>query len=240
MRVLTVGLLGLALVPTPANAGPAGRDVYFEQTVVTSSGGRPTGPGVVSQVWYSGRKMRLEAGAASGGPAFILRLDTGKAFRIDPEAKVVTAMDTNRLRARSHMDLSMAGDLMGGDEEGSVRTAPLKTPRTIAGYACRGYRISSGTAVLDVYVTDALPVGVDAFAEFLEWSGASESLPGILGEIRKLRGFPLETRSRVTVLGKVQETLSTVTKVMLGPQPASLFEPPPGYKLVSESVDEEP
>jgi len=237
MEVLSGALVGLVLAG-PASA-PARRDVYFEQTVVTSADGRPAGPGVVSQVWYSGRKMRLEVGAAVGGPAFILRLDTGKAYRVDPGAKTVTAMDAERLRARSHMDLSMAGDLMGGDEEGSVRTAALRTPRTIAGHACRGYRITSGSAVLDVYVTEALPIGIEAFTEFLEWSGASESLAGIVAELRKLRGFPLETRSRITVLGKVQETRSTVTKVTLGPQPASLFEPPQGFRVVAEAPEEQ-
>ena len=63
------------------------RDVYFEQTAVTSVEGRPTGPGVVAQVWYPGRKTRMEAGLAQHGPAFILRLDLGKAWRLDPVAR---------------------------------------------------------------------------------------------------------------------------------------------------------
>ena len=87
---------------------------------------------------------------------------------------------------------------------------------------------------MDLYVSKAVPLGVDAFAEFLEWSGASRSLGGLLGEIRRLPGFPLQTRSRVELMGEVQETLSTVTKVSLGPFAAALFEPPPGYRLEAE------
>jgi hypothetical protein len=217
-------------------AGPGAGDVYFEQTVVTWSNGHPDGPGVVSQVWHSGRKMRMEVGGALEGPALILRLDTGKAYRLDPASKTATALDAERLRTRSEMDLGMVGDLMGSDEEG--HTAALKTPRTIAGLACRGFRVSAGSTVMDVYVTDRIPLGIDAFTAFLDWSGASRALGGILDQVRKLPGFPLETRTRVTVLGQVHETLSTVTRVKVGPQPASLFEPPADYDLLAEEPEQ--
>lgn len=217
------------LAPLPA-------DVYFEQTVVTSTNGRPSGAGVVSQVWYSGNRMRMEAGGVQGGPAFILRIDRGKAYRVDPEARTVTEIDAERLRAQSQLDLSMAGDLMGAAED--ARTTPLAGGRSIAGYACQGYRIAGGSTQMEVYVTRALPVGIEGFADFLEWTGAEAALGGVLGELRKLPGFPLETRTRVTVLGRVHETVSTVTSVKVGPQPASLFEPPRDFRLVVEEPED--
>jgi hypothetical protein len=60
------------------------------------------------------------------------------------------------------------------------------------------------------------------------------SLRGLFSEIRKLPGFPLETRSRISILGEVQETLSTVTKVKLGGVAPGLFEPPAGYSMRKE------
>lgn len=219
-------LLLAVLLPAPAGAG----DVYFEQTTVSTTAGEAAGPGVASRVWYSGRKMRMEAGDAPGGPAFVLRLDTGRAFRLDPVKKTAVAIDVDGLRARAQMDVAMAGDLMGA-EEGAARTTPLRSGKTVAGYRCRGFRIASGATVMDVYVTDALPVGMEAFADFLEWSGATQSLAGLVGELRGLPGFPLETRSRVTVLGKPRETVSTVTKVKVGPLAPTLFERPRDYRL---------
>jgi hypothetical protein len=213
-------------------------DVYFEQTVVTSSDGQAAAASVVSRVWYAGRKMRMEAGGTPDGPAFILRLDTGKAFRVVPTERSAVEIDLQALRARSQMDVSMAGELMGGDDE--PRTAPLKIPRTIAGYACRGFRITGGSAVMDVYVARGVPIGIDSFTEFLEWSGADQALGGLLGEIRKLPGFPLETRTRVNVMGRVHQTLSTVTSIKVGPLPAALFEPPAGYRVTREAPAEEP
>jgi hypothetical protein len=219
--------------------GPA-PGLYFEQTTVTYSAGRPTGPGVASRVWYSGKRMRLEAGDEKEGPAFILHLDPPAAYRLEPFQRRAVRVDVDRLRTQSQMDMSMAGDLMGaGEDEGRVRTRALTTRRTIAGFPCEGFRITAGSTVMDLYVTRALPVGIEAFADFLEWSGATQALGGLIAEVRKLPGFPMETRSQVTVLGEVHETRATVTRVATGPQPGSLFEPPPEYKIVSEEQDEQ-
>lgn len=218
-----------------AAAVAGGGDVYFEQTTVSTTRGVTAGPGVASRVWYSGKKMRMEAGDQRGGPAFVLRLDTGRAWRLDPVKKAAIAIDLERLRAQAQMDLAMAGDLMGA-EEGAARTTPLREGKTIAGFRCRGYRIRSASSVVDVYVTDALPVGMDAFADFLEWSGATQSLAGLIEELRRLPGFPLLTRSRVTVMGTVHETVSTVTKVEVGPLAPALFERPADYRLQAETT----
>ena len=124
----------------------------------------------------------------------------------------------------------LLADLMGAGE-GEARTTPLREGKTIAGYPCRGYRITSASSVVDVYVTDALPVRMDAFADLLEWSGATQSLAGLMGELRRLPGFPLLTRSRVTVMGTQHETVSTVTKVEVGPLAPALFERPAGHAM---------
>ena len=220
----------VALVVALLASTAAGADVYFEQTTVSTTPGAASGPGVASRVWYSGKKMRREPGGAGAGHAFVLRLDTGQAWRLDPATRTAVAIDMDRLRSQAQMDLAMAGDLMGA-EEGAARTTPLRARKTIAGYPCRGFRIASVASVMDVYVSDALPVGIEAFTDFLEWSGASQSLAGLMGELRRLPGFPLQTRSRVTVLGEEHETVSTVTKVKVGPLDPTLFERPRDYKL---------
>lgn len=220
--------------PTPA-AAPA--DVYYEQSTVVRTDGMTEGPGVVSRVWYAGKRMRLEAADVPGGPALILRLDLGKAWRLDPERKLATEVDAARLRSRSQMDAALAGDLMGGSDEGRVRTAPLRNPRTIAGHACRGFRLTGPSVVMDLYLTQDLGIGIEAFTDFIEWSGAGQSMGALLAEVRKLPGFPLQTRSRVTVLDRVHETVSTITKVRVGPHPRSLFEVPAGYRVTVEAPE---
>ncbi len=213
------------------SASPAGTvGLYFEQTTVVRPGGAVVGPGVRSRVWHAGRRLRLEAGDEPGGPALVLRLDEGRAIRLDPDARLAVELDVTRLRARSHQDASVAGALL----DDALRPAPLEGRRTIAGHACRGFRLRGRQATIDVWVAEDLPVGAAAFADFLEWSGAAQALGGLVAAIRELPGFPLETRTRVSVLGETHETVATVTAVRVGPQPAELFEVPAGWRLERE------
>jgi hypothetical protein len=206
----------------------ASSGLYFEQTtrLVSSSGAE--GGGVRSRVWHAAGRMRLEAGDAPGGPALVLQLDKGRVLRLDPEAKVAFEIDPAGLRARSHQDASVAGTLIGAED--ALRTTALPGTRTIAGHACRGYRVRSRAASVELWVAAGLPRAT-VFADFLEWSGASQAMPGLVAAVRELPGFPLETRTRVSVLGETQETVSTVTSIRLGAQPADLFEVPRGFRV---------
>ena len=97
-----------------------------------------------------------------------------------------------------------------------------------------GFRLRGRQTSLDVWVAEDIPAGPGVFADFLEWSGAAQALGGLVAAIRDLPGFPLETRTRVSVLGETQETIATVTTIRVGPQPAGLFEVPAGWRVESE------
>jgi len=211
----------------------SGADVTFEQTTVVQAPGSPPGPGVHTRVQYSGQRMRLESDEGEG-PVFVLRLDDERAFRLDPARRSALVLDVGRLRARAQGDVALAGELMGA-HDARPRTQPLD-PLTIAGYACQGYRISAGPTTLEVFVSEALPVGMERFAALLEWTGATASLGPLVEALRALKGFPLELRSRVMVLGQPQETRTTVTRVVVGPLSPSLFEVPRGYAIVEEDA----
>jgi hypothetical protein len=226
----SIGLLVLALTRP---------DVYFEQTTVVIEDGRPAGPGVVSRIWHAGGKMRMQAGGITDGPALVLRLDTGQAWRVEPARRTVVRLSLERLKARAQMDMSTAADLMGTGEDARVRATPGRATRLVAGHRCDPWRFTAGSTVMEVCLASDLPLGVEAFTSFLEWTGADAAMPGLVAELRQRKGFPMETRSRVTVLGEVHETLSTVTRVQAGPIDPALFEPPKGYKAET-AADEEP
>jgi len=119
------------------------------------------------------------------------------------------------------------------------RDNPNKPLDTGGGYRCSGYRLSAGSTVLDVYLTRKIPADVSAFTDFLEWSGASQAMGGLVAALRALPGFPLEMRSHVNVMGEMHETLSTIAGVKVGPHAAALFAPPAGWKVEAESSWEE-
>jgi hypothetical protein len=221
-------LLAAVLAAAPAQG------LYFEQTTALSQGGALAPRGVRSRVWCSGRRMRLEAADAPGGPALVLRLDEGRVLRLDPESRTAIELDAAQLRARSASDAAVAAGLMGGLGEERLRTSPLEKQRTIAGHACQGFRIASRSVVVETWVAQDVPARADTFADFLEWSGAAQALSGLVAAIRALPGFPLETRMRVNVLGELKETVSTVTLIHAAAVPAERFEVPAGWRLVDE------
>jgi hypothetical protein len=224
--VFPVTTLTLALLAAATTPG-----LYFEQTTIVYQDGEPAGPGVQTRTWHDGQKLRLEAADVTGGPALVLRLDLGRAWRLEPERRVAVELDISRLRARSQADAAVAAGMTGGGEPGAVRARPLSETQTIAGHVCRGFRLTGPSVQMVVWVAETLPVGVEAFTSFLEWSGASRSLGGLLEEIRALPGFPLQTHTRVDLRGGRRETVSTVTAIRIGPQPAELFEIPEGWSV---------
>jgi hypothetical protein len=179
--------------------------------------------------------MRLEAADGGAGPALVLRLDEDRVLRLDPETKTATELDPERLRARSQSDAALAAGLMGATGEDELRSTALPGARTIAGHVCRGYRIAGRFVTVEAWVAQDVPVRASVFADFLEWSGAGRALAGLVAAVRALPGFPLETRMRVSVLGEVQETVSTVTAIRVAAPPDSLFDVPAGWRVVRET-----
>jgi hypothetical protein len=216
---------------------PKAPQVVFEQTATTTVNGKSPAT-VKSRVSWAGRKVRLESGDAFEPLVLLLDLDEQRAYRLDVAARTAVMLDLDALRSRSHIGFALAGDALNAAEPESFRTQPLSGERTVAGQLCHGYRIRNGQTQLDVWVSDQLPIGMDAFAEFLEWSGADQSLAGLVPEVRQLEGFPLETRSRTVVDGRVYETRAVVTSVKVGPLDPALFEVPPAFKLESEPAAE--
>jgi hypothetical protein len=230
--MILAAVLAAAVSATPATG------VSFEQITTVYRGGQAA-PGVRSRVTFSGRRMRLEAADGGVSAALVLRLDEGRVLRLDPEARLATELDAERLRARSQADAALAAGLMGAPGEDELRRTTLAGSRTVAGHACRGYRITSRFLTVEAWVTEDLPVRASVFADFLEWSGAGQALSGLVAAVRALPGFPLETRMRVSVLGEVQETVSTVTAIRVAAPPASLFDVPAGWRVVREAAEPE-
>ena len=126
-----------------ATAAPTAADV---RRGLSSSRRRGRGPGrgaggrrALAGVARRGAACASRRATPPGGPALVLRLDEGRVFRLDPEAKVAVELDASRLRARSHEDASVAASLIGGED--ALRAAPLAGSGPIAGHRCRGFRL---------------------------------------------------------------------------------------------------
>lgn len=227
MNLLAALLSAAVAVPPPA-------DIFFEQTSSTTVDGKP-GPVATSRVYWSGRKVRLESGDAFEPLILIIDFEQDRAYRLDPAAKTALRLDADALRTRAHLGFALAGDRLASSTD-AFRRQKLQGRRTIAGRACIGHRLRAGDTRVDVWMADGLPLDMDDFTEFLEWSGAKAALGGLLPELARLEGFPLETRSRIVADGHVYETRATVTRLKQEPLDPALFAPPPSFRIEAEAA----
>ena len=220
-----------------AAAAPPSSDIVFEQTSATTVDGK-TGPTVRSRVYWSGRKVRLESGDGEGPLVMLLDLEHDRAYRLDASSKTAERIDVDAMRARSHLGFAAAGDRLGAGDEDAVRTQPLTGSRLIAGYKCTGHRLRAGETRIDVWLASDVPVDTEAVAEFLDWSGASSAMGGLLPAMRALGGFPMETRSQVTSEGHVYETRASVVSLERKRLDPALFEVPASFTIETEAETE--
>ena len=201
-----IGLAFLALLAAPA--APAA-DVYFEQSTVVLEDGRPAGPGSRLRVSgiAPGRRMRLEPGNTVDGPALILRIDQGRGLPRRPRRQACRSWSTwSACAPRADGPLCWPETSWG-----RVRTracAPRRSararpsPATSAAASGSAARPPSST----LYVATDLPIRVSRLrglpgvvrGDAIGWPASSRSCASC-------RGSRSETRSRVTVLGEVQE-----------------------------------
>lgn len=174
--------------------------------------------------------MRLEqrsTGAGGEAALLIVRLDQERAFRLDPVRRVAQEIDLAAERARSRLELAVVGERLAT----GARVARIRRTRQIAGYVCHGYRLTTGAGAIDVWLSQAVPADMGAFADFLKWLGAEDALGSFLDALRRLPGFPLSMRSRLEVSGRLVETRATVTRLRVAAIPETLFEVPPDYSV---------
>ena len=230
-----VALAACAFGPAVPAAQPVG-GLYFEQQVVTSVDQRPAGSLVSARVWWQGQRLRLEQQIVGGGASvLIVRLDQGRAFRLDPDRHVVREIDLAAERARAQLELGAAGSRLAG----RPRVVRLRRARQIAGHACQGYRLRTDAGAIDVWLSQAVPADMGTFSDFAEWLGAKDALGSFYGSLRQLPGFPLEMRSRLEVAGRLVETRATVSRVRVGSVPVHFFEVPPEYRSEPAPADED-
>jgi len=123
---------------------------------------------------------------------------------------------------------------MGGGDPGEVKVEKLGDD-TVAGRACKKYKLTIGKMVQELSLDPSLkpPVNPAAFAKFSKLRGNMQAGPGsaamkkMLEELSKLQGMALKTH--MTGFMGMDSTMEA-TEVKTSPIPASVFTLPDGYK----------
>ena len=177
--------------------------------------------------------MRLEAGGTRRGARVRAAARPGQGVSPRPRGEDGRPSSTSSACARSaQMDLSVAGDLMGGGEEAGARTAAPQDPEDHRRLPLP--RLSDhGGLGHDGPLREPGGALSASMPSPSSWTGPAPAsrCGGLLDEMRKLPGFPLETRSRVYRAGRgARDPRPPSPGSRWAPLPSSLFEVPEGLR----------
>ena len=123
----------------------------------------------------------------------------------------------------------------------AVDVQKLGTSHKIAGYNCDDYTVKIGqySSTEECMSTD-VKFPMQTWEMFKSWSDTMKGMAAAMGpmakgmgnmqeQLKKVRGFPLSSKTTVNVMGHSSSSSSEVTEIKNGPIPASAFDIPAGY-----------
>jgi Domain of unknown function (DUF4412) len=216
--------------------------------------GHENGPSTATQ-YYSATKIRM----SNGEQDTILDMAAGKIISIDNKKKEYSEMTMAEMQqamqaASAKMEEAMKNmppnvremmeKRMGGMAGGAPAVEVTKGgTRTVAGYPCQEYTIAMGESVkTETCNTTAIKVPFDPVQFRKMWSA---SMPGLMRaaqsskfveQMQQVRGLPLAETTSFHMMGHGSTSSKEATEVKMGAIPASVFEPPAGYKQVESPM----
>lgn len=124
----------------------------------------------------------------------------------------------------------------------------LDTSRTIAGYKCDDWAVNMGQMSKTVEcVTNDLKFPPQAWTMYRSMADSMKSLMGAMGPMRanmdsmteqmkKIKGFPLATKTTTSILGRTSVTSSEITEIKNGSIPSSAWDIPAGYTKIDNPM----
>jgi hypothetical protein len=191
---------------------------------VKSGGMMGQGPSEKTMTMYlKGDKFRVDSGSAPNGSYSLIDIKEKKMYMVETDKKQVLVMPADMMQD--------AGKMMGAGAKSTVeKTGKTKT---INGYKCEEYMVKTTSPMMsvtgDMWVTQ--DIDTSEFEKFKDFAG--QDMTRMFGgeELAKIKGFAIQTNSKITMMGQNTEGSTEVVSISHDPVPASLFELPKDYEV---------
>jgi len=122
------------------------------------------------------------------------------------------------------------------------------TSRKIAGYNCDDWIVTMGRMTrTEECITNEVKFPVQAWDMYRNFADSMKTMMGAMGpmaasmdkmqeQFKKMKGFPLATKTTVDVMGRKSVTSSEVTEIKHGSIPASAWDVPAGYAKIDNPM----
>jgi len=172
-------------------------------------------------MYVKGNKARIETKEAQNYQ--ILDLQTNKIYNVNPAEKKVVIMSMDLMKH--------AGDAMG--KMGEMKTDVKKTGATaqVNGFKCEEYVVTI-TGPINGTTTECVTNDVDT-TEFDRYRDFAMNFAKMMGSAKapEIKGLPVRTASKITIMGANMETKSEVQSVSTKQIEDSKFVVPSDYTV---------
>ena len=245
-RSLPIRLAILLLVLGLAGSFPQAQiSALFSQDLTlhesTTMTGAPMGGGNGNQTqstkYFSGNAMKQ----ASDNGDFIIRLDQNKMIMVDHKKKTYSEMTFDQMEQMLQKSMANSGmsqeqmeamrQIMG-QTVGSVSVTPQGAGETIAGYATEKYLVKIPPMELELSNTPDLAIPAEYYdaIKLATPKNPMFDMSKMYDEMKKVKGMTLKSVMSMKMMGMNITTTTVVKSVEKGAIPASVFDPPAGYK----------
>jgi hypothetical protein len=191
---------------------------------VKSGGMMGKGPSEKTITMYlKGDKFRVDDGSEPGSKYSLIDTTEKKMYMVDPAEKQIMVTSTDMMME--------AGKMMGAQTKSTVEKTG--NSKTINGYKCTEYIVKTTSPMMsvtgDMWVTQ--DIDTSEFEKFKDFAG--QGMTQMFGgeELSKIKGFAIQTNSKITVMGQNTEGSTEVLSISRDPVSSSLFELPKDYKM---------
>jgi hypothetical protein len=155
----------------------------------------------------------------------------GKTYKEGPVAQAKEAMAKGMTEMKDPQTMALLHQMGLDDPPQLTKIGPAEN---IAGYPTEKYSLKTGMAQGELWITQALQFPTAYYRDFNLLSGVAGPF-GDAGKIAEVHGVVLKRRMTMTLGRGAKPTSETAVSVEKGAIPASMFEPPAGYRKVSGS-----
>jgi hypothetical protein len=246
-KILTVLLGAIFMIPAVGLA-----DIFMKEKVHQGGyevmGQKNPEKDYFRTTWITPEKMISNDDQRS----IIVRLDQNAFYIVDHTKNTYMQMPLNfgeTMNKKLEQEMQKEGmddenmkkfmDMAKGMMQVEMTVTPTDEKKQIGDWNCRKYiqklNTGMGETTSEVWATEELEIDSELYAKFAsammgQQSGAGKATEEMVEELKKIKGVPVLTKTKVNMMGTTMETVRELVEYKQEGAPSGIFDIPEGYK----------
>jgi hypothetical protein len=237
--------LGLLLAILVLGSSWSQADIYMKQKQHTDGfeimGQKQAAQDLINEIWMTKTAVRSDNQLNST----ILLLDKGILYVIDHQKKTYMEIPINfreavaKTAAKDKEEAEEMKKMMASMMKMDIKITATGEAKTIRTWKCKKYyqtiETFMGPMKSEIWASQDIKIDYDVYnkfatAMFAKMPGMGDAMQKMLAEMKKIKGVPVLTLSKNTMMGQTINSSTELLEYKTGKAPAGIFQVPKGYK----------